>query len=56
MAITLWTWIGKAESGEPFELIGINLDKLDDEGRITASLVDWSYDGAYVRGSIATGN
>jgi hypothetical protein len=53
---SLWTWVGEAQSGEPFELIGINLDKLDDEGRVTASLVDWPYDADYVRESFATGN
>jgi len=39
---SLWTWVGEAQSGEPFELIGINLDKLDDAD--------------YVRDSFATGN
>jgi len=53
---SLWTWNGEAQSGEPFELIGVNLDKFDDEGRVTASLVDWPYDEAYVRESFASGN
>ncbi len=53
---SLWTWAGESRSGEPFELIGVNLDDFDDEGRVTYSLVDWPYDAAYVRESFAFGN
>lgn len=53
---SLWTWAGESQSGEPFELIGVNLDEFDDEGRVTYSLVDWPYDGTYVRESYASGN
>lgn len=52
---SLWTWTGESRSGEPFELIGINLDDYDDEGKVTYSLVDWPYDAAYVRQVFATG-
>jgi len=52
---SLWTWAGTAGNGEPFELVGVNLDDYDDEGRITYSLVDWPYEGAYVRGAISQG-
>jgi hypothetical protein len=53
---SLWSWIGESNSGKPFELIGVNLDEFDDEGRVTYSLVDWAYDSAYVRESVASGN
>jgi hypothetical protein len=53
---SLWTWAGESQSGEPFELIGVNLDDFDEEGRVTYSLVDWPYDGAYIRQSFASGN
>ena len=53
---SLWSWIGESHSGEPFELIGVNLDEFDDEGHVTYSLVDWPYDGAYVTRSVAAGN
>ena len=53
---SLWSWIGESNSGKPFELIGVNLDEFDDEGRVTCSLVDWAYDSAYVRESFASGN
>jgi len=53
---SLWIWAGESQSGEPFELIGVNLDDYDDEGRVTYSLVDWPYDGAYVRESFYSGN
>ena len=53
---SLWTWAGESRPGEPFELIGVNLDDFDDEVRGTYSLVDWPYDRAYVRESFASGN
>jgi hypothetical protein len=51
-----WSWIGESNSGKPFELIGVNLDEFDDEGRVTYSLVDWPYDSDYVRKSLSSGN
>jgi hypothetical protein len=53
---SLWSWIGESNSGKPFELIGVNLDEFDDEGRVTYSLVDWPYDSDYVRKSLSSGN
>ncbi len=32
---SLWTWTGTANNGEPFELIGINLDDYDENGLMT---------------------
>jgi hypothetical protein len=45
-----------AWNGEPFELIGVNLDEYDNEGRISYEIVDWPYDSAHVlaRGSEVT--
>ena len=40
---SLWTWSGTARNGEPFELIGVNLDDYDENGLLTYSLVDWPY-------------
>jgi hypothetical protein len=53
---SLWTWEGESRSGKPFELIGVNIDDYDDEGRVIYSLVDWPYDGAYVRDAFSSGN
>lgn len=53
---SLWTWVGESINGEPFELIGINLDDYNEEGKVTYSLVDWPYEAAYVREAAATGN
>ncbi len=53
---SLWTWIGTARNGEPFELIGINLTDYDEEGTVTNILVDWPYEGTFVREAIAKGN
>jgi hypothetical protein len=54
---SLWTWAGESPTtGASFELIGVNLDDYDDEGRVTYSLVDWPYDRAYVREAFASGN
>lgn len=53
---SLWSWIGESTSGQPFELIGVNLDEYDDAGRVTYTLVDWPYDSDYVRKSFYSGN
>jgi hypothetical protein len=45
---SLWTWSGTGLDGQPFELIGINLDNYDDEGRVTYELVAWPYEDDYV--------
>jgi hypothetical protein len=55
LAGSLWTWRGQARNGEPFELIGVNLDEYNDEGKITYSLIDWPYEGAFVREAFARG-
>ncbi len=52
---SLWTWTGEANNGEPFNFIGVNLDDYDADGNVTYSLVDWPYDGAYVREAINSG-
>ena len=52
---SLWTWVGTRSDGEPFELIGINLDDYDDDGRITYQLVAWPYNDHYVTATV-TGN
>ena len=50
-----WVWSGTAENGEPFELIGVNPDSVDDDGLLPYSLVDWPYPAETVRASIASG-
>ena len=52
---SVWTWSGTAQNGEPFELIGVNIDDFDDNGLVTYSLVDWPYPGDTVRAAFATG-
>ena len=52
---SLWTWSGEASNGEPFELIGVNLDEYNDDGKVTYSLVDWPYEGSYVRDALIKG-
>lgn len=52
---SLWTWTGTASNGEPFELIGINLDDYDENGLVTYSLVDWPYPAEAVKAAVATG-
>lgn len=52
---SLWTWSGKARNGEPFNLIGINIDSYDDDGLVSYSLVDWPYPGEVVRTAVASG-
>ena len=53
---SLWTWSGESQAGDPFELIGVNVDQYDDAGRVTYSLIDWPYDGSYVRQVFAFGD
>lgn len=45
---SLWTWEGSNYIGEPFSLIGINLNQYDDEGLLTESRVIWPYPWDYV--------
>jgi hypothetical protein len=52
---SLWTWSGIASNGEPFELIGVNLDDYDESGLLTYSLVDWPYPAETVKAAVATG-
>lgn len=52
---SLWKWSGEASNGEPFELIGVNLDEYNDEGKVTYSLVDWPYERSYVRDALIKG-
>jgi hypothetical protein len=52
---SLWTWSGTARNGEPFELIGVNLDEFDENGLVTYSLVDWPYPAETVKAAVATG-
>jgi hypothetical protein len=52
---SLWTWSGTAWNGEPFELIGVNLDDYDENGLLTYSLVDWPYPADTVTAAVATG-
>jgi hypothetical protein len=52
---SMWTWAGTAQNGEPFELIGINIDRFDENGLLSHSVVDWPYPGDTVRSALATG-
>jgi hypothetical protein len=52
---SLWTWTGTAMNGEPFELIGINTDRYDENGLLSYALVDWPYPSDTVRSAIAAG-
>jgi hypothetical protein len=45
---SLWVWHGTNPLGNPFELIGINVDTYDDDGRITDSWVAYPYPDDYV--------
>ena len=53
---SLWTWSGEANNGELFNLIGVNLDDYDADGKVTYSLVDWPYDRWYVLEAFSSGN
>ncbi len=44
----LWIWHGTNALGNPFELIGVQVDTHDDEGRITHELVVYPYPDDYV--------
>ena len=52
---SLWTWSGTARNGEPFELIGINMDRYDDNGLVSYILTDWPYPSETVTAAIVTG-
>lgn len=52
---SMWTWTGTAQNGEPFELIGINIDRYDENGLLSHSVVDWPYPSDTVRSALATG-
>lgn len=52
---SLWTWIGTARNGEPFELIGVNITDYDEDGMVENILVDWPYEHEYVRNALAEG-
>jgi hypothetical protein len=45
---SLWSWSGTARSGEPFGLIGINLDTFDDDGLVTSETVYYPYESSEV--------
>jgi len=51
----LWTWSGTAENGEPFDLIGINLNTYDEEGLVTSATVYYPYESSYVQEVFANG-
>jgi outer membrane murein-binding lipoprotein Lpp len=44
----LWIWHGTNAAGKPFELIGVQVDTHDDEGRVTHELVVYPYPDEYV--------
>jgi hypothetical protein len=56
MGGSLWVWIGSAGNGEPFELIGINIDSYDQDGLITYERVVWPYHDDHVENAIENGN
>jgi len=43
MGGSLWTWEGANFVGEPFSLVGINLNTYDEEGLLEVSTVIWPY-------------
>jgi hypothetical protein len=45
---SLWVWRGLAANGETFELVGVNIDTYDHDGRITYEKVFWPYPDMYV--------
>ena len=53
---SLWIWSGSAANGEPFELVGINLDSHNSEGLLSYELVTWPYPPEYVERALAEGN
>ncbi len=44
----LWVWRGTNLAGNSFELLGVQVDDHDLEGRVTHELVAYPYDDAYV--------
>ncbi len=52
---SLWTWSGVADNGEPFELIGVDIDDYDEQGLLTHSLVDYPYPAETVKAALQTG-
>ncbi len=44
----LWVWHGTNQAGNPFELIGVQIDTHDDEGRVTDEWVFYPYPDDYV--------
>ena len=56
MGGSLWTWMGTARNGEPFELIGVDVSSFTDDGKAAHIDVDWPYEGAFVRDAVAKGN
>ncbi|WP_296667820.1 hypothetical protein [Demequina sp.] len=49
---SLWIWRGSNMQGNPFELIGVNIDSHNEEGLITEEWVGYPYPDAYVNGAI----
>ncbi len=52
---SLWTWEGSNYVGEPFNLVGMNLNEYNDEGRLELSTVIWPYAHEYVYEEFGTG-
>ena len=48
----LWVWRGTNPAGNPFELVGVQIDSHDDEGRITDEWVIYPYPDDYVRDAV----
>ena len=53
---SLWTWSGTAESGDPFELVGVNIFTFDDEGLLTNTWNTYAVDAADARRALQHGN
>jgi hypothetical protein len=45
---SLWTWEGTNFLGQPFELIGVSIQRFNDEGLGTGNTVMWPYPDEYV--------
>ena len=52
---SLWVWSGLATNGEPFDLVGVNIDTYNDDGLITYERVVWPYPDAYVQQALENG-
>jgi hypothetical protein len=46
---SLWTWAGTSRGGEPFELIGVDINDYDEEGKTTGALIVWPYEDDVVK-------